>query len=254
MQDYYGYPYMSSASQYQGYMPYQPMQQFRMPEVMPDFMPNLKPMPLEQMGQPQDMGQINQLMNTQMGQQMNQLMNPQMEQGAEQEPIPQMNELMSQFKPQGENPAIADLTPYKYPDNLKTALQYIREAVEGESEDRQFYDYLISVAPNEADKAIIRSIRDDEIGHFSLFRQVYYMLTGRILPPPKEIKFTKPSSYCDGLRRALNGEQAAAKKYRSIYFALQDRTLMNVLFAIITDELRHGILYNYLYSRNGCKA
>jgi rubrerythrin len=250
MQDYYDYPYMSSANQYQDYMPYQPMQQYRMPDVLPDFMPNLKPMPLEQMGQPQNIGQINQPM----GQQMNQLMSPKMEQGVEQEPNPQMNELMSQFKPQAENPAIADLTPYKYPDNLKTALQYIREAVEGESEDRQFYEYLISVAPNEADKTIIRSIRDDEIGHSSLFRQVYYMLTGRLLPQPAEIKFTKPSSYCDGLRHAINGEQAAAKKYRSIYFALQDRVLMNILFAIITDELRHGILYNYLYSKNGCKA
>jgi len=250
MQGYYGYPYMQAMNPYQGYMPYQPKQQIRMPEAMPDFMPNLKPMPLDQFGQPQDMEQMNQLTNQQMGQQMNQ----QMEQGMEPEANQQMNELISQFKPTAENPAIADLTPYKYPENLQTALQYIREAVEGESEDRQFYEYLISVAPNEADKNIIRSIRDDEIRHFSLFRQVYYMLTGKILPQPKEVKFTKPASYCEGLKRALNGEQAAVKKYRGIYFALQDRTLMNVLFEIITDELRHGILYNYLYSRNGCKA
>jgi len=26
------------------------------------------------------------------------------------------------------------------------------------------------------------------------------------------------------------------------------------MIEIITDELRHGILYNYLYTKNGCRG
>jgi len=195
-------------------MQFQPMPGMRLPDMMPDIQQNL---PMQQMGQPQQ-------------------------------------ELMSQFKPSTAMPPLVDMTPFKYPDNLRVALQYIREAVEGESEDRQFYEYLISVAPTEADKEIIAGIRDDEIGHFGLFRQVYYMITQRTLPEPKEVKLEKPATYCEGLKRALMGEQAAVKKYRRILFALQDRVLMNILFEIITDEIRHGSLYNYLYSKNSCKA
>jgi len=62
------------------------------------------------------------------------------------------------------------------------------------------------------------------------------------------------SSYCDGVQRALKGEQNAVRKYRRILYALQDRVQINILTGIITDEIRHGILYNYLYSKNSCRV
>lgn len=143
---------------------------------------------------------------------------------------------------------------YTYPQNVPGALQLIREAVRGETEDRMFYEYLISVAPTEEEKNIIRGIRDDEIKHFGLFRQIYCELTGQMLPPPEEAVFEKPASYCEGLKRAIQGEQNAVIRYRKILFALQDRVQINKLTEIITDEIRHGSLYNYLYAKNGCKA
>jgi rubrerythrin len=143
---------------------------------------------------------------------------------------------------------------YTYPQNVPGALQLIHEAVAGETEDRLFYQYLIENAPSEEDKEIITGIQDDEISHFNLFRQVYYQLTRRALPPPQNATFEKPESYCDGVKRAIRGEQNAVKKYRKILFALQDRVQINILAEIITDEIRHGILYNYLYTKNGCRA
>jgi hypothetical protein len=44
------------------------------------------------------------------------------------------------------------------------------------------------------------------------------------------------------------------RKYRRILYALQDRVHINILTGIITDEIRHGILYSYLYSKNGCRV
>lgn len=142
--------------------------------------------------------------------------------------------------------------PYSYPQNLPTALQLICNAVAGEREDEMFYDYLISVAPSEEDKDIIRSIRDDERKHFMMFRQIYFELTCQMLPPPKETEFERPKSYCAGIQKALFGELGAVERYRRILFALQDRRQINMLTEIITDELKHSSKYNFLYSRNGC--
>jgi rubrerythrin len=141
---------------------------------------------------------------------------------------------------------------FTYPQNLPGALELMEQALSGESEDRMFYSWLMEQAPSAEDKQIITGIRDDEIGHFALFRQIYTELTGRTPPRVPEEPFTPPESYCRGLGRALLGEQNAVKKYRKILYALQSRVHINMLIEIITDELRHGSLYNYLYANNGC--
>ena len=159
-----------------------------------------------------------------------------------------------QYQMLNNSQAMTGLEEYTYPQNLPGALKSIQEAITGEAEDRMFYQYLIENAPSEEDKEIIMGIRDDEIRHFSLFRQVYYQLTGQMLPPPQDVTFEKPVSYCEGVKRALKGEQNAVRKYRRILYALQDRVQINILTGIITDEIRHGILYSYLYSKNGCSV
>lgn len=151
-------------------------------------------------------------------------------------------------------PVSMDSNIYIFPQNLAGALELIQQAVAGETEDKLFYTYLIENAPTNEDKQIIGSIRDNEITHFSLFKQIYKDLTGKDVVPKDEEKFIPPKTYCDGLKRALLGEQNAVMKYRKILFAMQSRVHINMLTEIITDEIRHGILYNYLYSKNGCKA
>lgn len=136
--------------------------------------------------------------------------------------------------------------------DLQMALELIKEALAGETEDRLFYEYLISTAPSNEDKNIIQGIRDNEIKHFGMFRQLYKDLTGQMPPSVTQEEFTKPSSYCEGLKMAIMGEQSAVEKYRKILFVLTDRNQINKMVEIITDELRHGILYNYLYSKNKC--
>lgn len=143
--------------------------------------------------------------------------------------------------------------PYMYPQNVPDALRAIEDAVAGELKDRMFYQYLIENAPDDETVEIIKGIQNDEINHFTLFRNVYYSLTGEMLPPPKDVEFEEPTSYCEGIGSALKGEQNAVRKYREILYALQDRTLINILVGIITDEIRHGILYNYLFTKNGCR-
>lgn len=79
-------------------------------------------------------------------------------------------------------------------------------------------------------------------------------MTGETLPKQNDVEFKEPDSYCAGIQSAIIGEQNAIRKYRQILYALTDRVLINALTDIITDEIRHGILYNYLYSKAKCAA
>lgn len=135
-------------------------------------------------------------------------------------------------------------------EQIKDALEGIKAAVQGEREDELFYDYLISVAPSREDKEIIASIRDDERRHNKYFRKIYRYFTGMEVQGDKEEAFEKPSSYLDGIKRALFGELRAVEKYREIMRNLPNGAFKDVLFEIITDELKHSSKYNYLLTTN----
>ncbi|MBW7477532.1 ferritin-like domain-containing protein [Paenibacillus oenotherae] len=130
--------------------------------------------------------------------------------------------------------------------SLEEALRLIRQSVEGEREDELFYDYLISVAPSQEEKDIITSIRNDERKHNRMFRSIYQGLTGQTIPAPDQVEFEKPKTYIDGIRKALFGELSAVERYRDIRAGLQSRYYRDMVFEILTDELKHATKYNYI--------
>jgi rubrerythrin len=135
---------------------------------------------------------------------------------------------------------------------LEKSLEGIKAAVASEQEDELFYDYLISLAPTEEEKDIIASIRDDERGHNKMFRQIYRSITGVTLPPASasDEEFIKPASYLEGIKKALFGELSAVEKYREIRMGLPTTLYRDMLFNIITDEIKHSAKYNYLFTLN----
>ncbi len=143
---------------------------------------------------------------------------------------------------------------FEYPQNLENALSLIQQAVSGEKEDIDYYNYLIDIAPSEEDKQIISSIRNDEMKHYNMFIQIYCDITGHPVPQGIEEPFIAPPTYCDGLKTAIFGENTAIMEYPQILYAMQPRVHINMLTGIISDEIRHGILLNYLYSKNNCNA
>lgn len=132
---------------------------------------------------------------------------------------------------------------------LPRALDLIAQSAGAEREDELFYDYLLSVAPP-AQRSIIESIRDDERKHILLFRELYWELTGRDIPPGPEEPFEQPASYCDGITRAIFGELNAVERYREILFGLEFLPYRNIMTEIYTDELKHASKWNYLFSLN----
>lgn len=143
------------------------------------------------------------------------------------------------------------IMPREENQQLQEALESIREAVQGEREDELFYDYLISVAPTTEEKEIIASIRDDEKNHNRLFKFMYKDFTGgKEVPAGNEETFERPKSYLEGIKRALFGELRAVEKYRNIRSALAIDMYRDILFDIITDEIKHASKYNYLFTLN----
>jgi rubrerythrin len=137
--------------------------------------------------------------------------------------------------------------PYTTEGAYPEALRLIVESVQSEREDELFYDYMLSLAPSAEQKEIIASIRDDERKHNLMFREIYFQLTGKDIPPVN-VEFQRPESYLAGIKRALFGELRAVEKYRKILFGMAYLPFRNMLTEIYTDELKHASKWNYLYT------
>lgn len=143
------------------------------------------------------------------------------------------------------------IMPREENQQLQEVLELVKKAVQGEGEDELFYNYLIDVAPTRDEKKIIASIRDDELSHNRLFRMIYKDFTGgKEVPEGNEETFERPKSYLDGIKKALFGELRAIERYRDIRRKLSIEVYRDILFDIITDEIKHASKYNYLFTLN----
>ncbi|WP_341479006.1 ferritin-like domain-containing protein [Heliobacterium chlorum] len=134
---------------------------------------------------------------------------------------------------------------YAYPE----ALQIIIQSVSAEKEDELFYNYLLNAAPQDQ-KEIVASIRDDELKHFKMLRQIYWEVTGQDIPQTTEVSFEEPKSFCEGIKKALFGELAAVERYRKALNGFEFLPYRNMITEIYTDELKHGSKWNFLYTLN----
>jgi len=135
------------------------------------------------------------------------------------------------------------------------SINLIQQSIEGEKSDALFYEWLINNIPidiltESQAKSIndtIISIREDEISHNKMFKKMYKQLTGMDAKPVEE-EFVPPENFVEGILKALNGELNAVKRYREIMNGMPNLYFRDKVFNILTDELRHGSLYNYIYT------
>ena len=146
---------------------------------------------------------------------------------------------------------------YKYPrtnnnnDNLKEAIDLIKKSVENEKEDAKFYELLLSLTTDKEDIDIINSIISDEKKHRKMLMDLYYELTqNRLLESRNSSMIDNMLNYRKNLQKALMGELDVVKKYRKIMAAMPDKEKYSVIMEILTDELRHANLYNFLITKS----
>ncbi len=139
------------------------------------------------------------------------------------------------------------------PKLVHRSLGLIIEALGDETHDRMFYQYLLQMAPDKKQSEIIESIRNDEIKHFKMFRMIYEEITcEHPCNQQQGEEFERPESYCDAIEKAIFGELDAVELYRKIMFGLCLQRHRDMLFEIITDEMKHSVKWNFLYNINRC--
>lgn len=144
---------------------------------------------------------------------------------------------------------------YPTPQGFINSVKLIEQSVEGEKYDALFYEWLINNIPTQgltpeqvkSIKDTIISIRNDEMSHNKTFKKMYKRLTGKDATP-EEKEFVAPASFVDGIIMALNGELNAVKRYRIIMEGMPNLPYRDIVFNILSDEIRHSSLYNYIYA------
>lgn len=138
---------------------------------------------------------------------------------------------------------------------FKEAVKLINSSIENEQTDAMFYTWLIQNIPKSLEESkrmdiaqTIQGIANDEKLHNEILKSMYRQLTGTEPQIPADETFQKPSSFEEGIVKALKGEVEAVRKYRKIMAGMPDNSYRDQVFSILTDELRHGILYNYIYT------
>ena len=131
--------------------------------------------------------------------------------------------------------------------SFSQAVDMIRRSVGDERADEVFYDALIKMAPNDRDKEIITGIRDDERKHNRILRELYFNFTGQMIPVDTSNEACENNfTYKEGLEKALFGELEAVVKYIRIMGVMPSGNSYILVMSIMTDELRHSAMYNYL--------
>lgn len=137
---------------------------------------------------------------------------------------------------------------------FKEAINLINSSIEGEKADAMFYEWLLQNIPTDLEEAqrmdiaqTIQGIANDEKLHNEIFKSMYRQLTGNEAVVEEET-FQPPANFTEGIIRALKGEMEAVRKYRKIMAGLPDNSYRDQVFSILTDEIRHGVFYNYIYT------
>lgn len=144
-------------------------------------------------------------------------------------------------------------------EGLRKALHVIKEAVESEQNDEREYEHLISIACNKEQKELLRCIRDDERNHRKWLREIYMNYTGKVICPKKCddskkcCEHKKCKHYCSGIKDAFFNEIKAMEKYRLIRAGLPRRCDRDLVFQILTDEIKHAMYLNYILLMCCCR-
>lgn len=140
------------------------------------------------------------------------------------------------------------------PNQLQNSIKLIEKSIKSEKKDSIFFKWLIEnipvsqLLPKETKKiqGIIESIRDDELCHNQMYKKMYYQITGVKIQPEEET-FIPPAGFKDGIADAMIRELDDVKICRQIMEGLPSLYYRDQVFCILSDELRHGNLYNYIY-------
>lgn len=129
----------------------------------------------------------------------------------------------------------------------QTLLNLITEAMKDEKHDTIKYKKMIGMTDKDKVRKQIEFAYRDEMKHYKMFQNIFYMLTGKKydVPDPKVEEY---KSLLPAVESSINGELEAVELYRKIFSMLRTMQMRDMLYEIITDEQEHATRFVYLYS------
>ncbi|WP_027702131.1 hypothetical protein [Metaclostridioides mangenotii] len=152
---------------------------------------------------------------------------------------------------------------YPNPIQLQNSINLIQDTINSMEQDLLLYNWLsdkmpISVfqtlpSPNAEELydiiEIVESLENDNINNSNLLKEIYYQLTGTHANIEQGFYFVPPRDLFTGIYDSIVKTTRYVKQLRLIMFGLPNYYYRDALFSIISDELNHGTLLNYVYSK-----
>lgn len=108
-----------------------------------------------------------------------------------------------------------------------------------------FYRELRDLAPEKRMKDYIGHAMADEEKHYRMLGALYKVLTGKTYEAtPKQVTY---ADLADGLKQAMDDEYEAFEEYRDVYLNAADRSIRNLFFELMTDELEHATRFAHVF-------
>ncbi len=134
--------------------------------------------------------------------------------------------------------------------SLNAAIEQIRNLIEGKRDEQEYFERLLLVTP-EDEKEIVMLIKEDEKKHDEILRFIYSNLTGETIPMnmdnnPNMNSSNEELDYKKEIEQNFMDKVNAISKYRKIMGSMPNSKMHTLFMSILTDEIRHSALYNYL--------
>ncbi|GAA0220880.1 hypothetical protein [Metaclostridioides mangenotii] len=152
---------------------------------------------------------------------------------------------------------------YPNPIQLQNSINLIQDTINAMEQDLLLYNWLgdrIPISelqtlpsPNLEEiydiLEIIETLKNDTINNSNLLKEIYYQLTGTFANIKQGFYFVPPRDLFTGVYDAIVKTTGYIKQLRVIMFGLPNFYYRDALFSIISDELIHGTLLNYVNSK-----
>jgi len=130
----------------------------------------------------------------------------------------------------------------------------ILHAIDGESDAIKYYSQLAeAMSRGGAAAEDVKTVQDivlDEAKHRRLFEELYQAISGAPPAPRTTPPEAGPGADMrENFKHSLRDELGDAEFYRGIYFALQTQEQRDILFEIMTDEMRHAQLMSMFFAQ-----
>jgi rubrerythrin len=135
-----------------------------------------------------------------------------------------------------------------YGDRHYELIKELKAALLDERKTAVFYAQMRDLSTSFAGVDSFAEARKDELDHATALTRLLERLTGTI---PEEalqpVCPTEISSYCEGIKMAIQGESAARVEYKRILQKTQSREIQDIIREIFNDEEVHLAKFRILY-------